>query len=76
MAYTGSGLIWFLHRLFQAGLASVGSCGLPGEDMSLIAASELKPAGSEESPWDGMGRGGDHELRLGRQRGHVRTEQL
>lgn len=76
MVWTGSGLIWFLHRLFQAGLAAVGVCGLPGEDMSLIAASELKPVGSEESPRDRRGKREDHELRLGRQRGHVRTEQL
>ena len=58
MVWTGSGLIWFLHRLFQAGLAAVGGCGLPGEDMSLIAASELKPVGSEESPGDGRGKRG------------------
>ena len=57
-------------------MAAVGGCGLPGEDMSLIAASELKPAGSKESPREGKGRGWDHELRLGHQRGHVRTEQL
>ena len=46
-------------------MAAVGGCGLPGEDMSLIAASELKPAGSKESPREGKGRGWDHELRLG-----------
>lgn len=74
MIWTGSGSIWFPHRLFPGGLAAIGGCGLPGEEISLIAASKLKPAGREESP--GEGKGGDHESRLGRLRGHVRIEQL